>query len=171
MPVTVNISIDADELLELISQEAFRLRYAWNNFKALFAGERENVDILNAAGPGVFGMLQRMLFDDAILQISRLTDPATNARQENTTLRRLILATGWDVNEPARYAEFMTKADAVDAACADCRKHRNKRISHRDLAWTTKALSLPEGTMRMVDSAINSIESFIRDFTLPCILA
>ena len=156
------VPITAEELLELIKQDAFRLRYAWNNFRVLFAAEKKNVDILNAAGPGFFGMVQRMIFDDVTLRICRLTDPAANGPQENTTLKRLLQATDWQTNDPAKHAAFSTKISAVDMACAGCRQHRNKRISHADLAVSQQALTLPDATMKMIDVAIESIEAFIR---------
>jgi hypothetical protein len=155
--------IGAEDLLEIIKQDAFRLRYAWMNFRFLFAGEKKHVEILNAAGPGFFGMAQRMMFDDVILRICRLTDPAANRNQENTTLKRLLQATDWQTSDPAKHAVFSAKIAAVDAACDGCRQHRNKRISHADLLHSQKALSLPDATMKMIDSAVDAIEGFIRD--------
>lgn len=155
--------IGAEDLLEIIKQDAFRLRYTWMNFRFLFAGEKKHVDILNAAGPGFFGMTQRMIFDDVILRICRLTDPAANRNQENTTLKRLLLATEWQTSDAAKHAMFATKIAAVDTACDGCRQHRNKRISHADLQFSQKALALPDATMKMIDAAIAAIEDFIRD--------
>jgi len=155
--------IGAEDLLEIIKQEAFRLRYTWMNFRFLFAGEKKHVDMMNAAGPGFFAMTQRMIFDDVILAICRLTDPAANRSQENTTLKRLLQATDWQTSDPAKHVVFSTKITAVDVACDGCRQHRNKRISHADLAFSQKALTLPEATMKMIDGAVAGIEDFIRD--------
>lgn len=164
MTATVPIApIGAEDLLEIIKQDAFRLRYAWMNFRFMFAGEKKHVEMLNAAGPGFFGMAQQMMFDDVILRICRLTDPAANRSQENTTLKRLLQATDWQTSDPAKHATFSAKITAVDAACEGCRQHRNKRISHADLAHSQKALTLANATMKMIDAAVDAIEGFIRD--------
>jgi AbiU2 len=155
------ITIGATDLLEVVEQDLFRLREAWHIFKFLFATNKRHVDILNAAGPGFFGTIQRMMFDDAILRICRLTDRASTRSQENTTLHRVLEATEWKTTDAALWSSYTAKLAAVDAACADCRSHRNKRISHVDLAWSTKALTLPDATLAMVDRALNSIQEFV----------
>lgn len=156
-------SIGPEDLLEIIKQDVFRLRYAWANFRYLFASEKKTVDVLNAVGPGFFGMAQRLMLDDVILRICRLTDPAANRNQENTTLKRLLQATGWETSDPAKHALFLSKTRSADAASKDCRDHRNKRISHADLQHSQKAFGLPDATMKMIDGAVTAIEQFIRD--------
>lgn len=99
-------AVSAEDLLELIEQDAFRLRYAWSNFRLMFASEKKSVDVLNATAPGFFAMVQRLLVDDVILRIARLTDPPANRSQENATLKRLLQATGWGDDRPRPSRHF-----------------------------------------------------------------
>jgi len=121
MTATASIApVEAEDLLEIIKQDAFRLRYTWMNYRFLFAGEKKNVDVLNAAGPGFFGMTQRVIADDVILGIFRLTDPAANGNQENTTLKRLLRAT-----------EVFWRSSLVQAESYHSEDHFEPKPEHR----------------------------------------
>lgn len=164
--ITTPVTITAEELLEEIKQDTWRLRHIWTTFRFLYAGEKKNVDVLNATAAGFFSMTQRLMFDDVILKICRLTDPAKNRQQENLTLKRLVEATEWQTTDPARYDAYTAKAAAVDTACTSCREHRNKRISHRDVGLFKQMFKLPDATLRMIDDAIAAIEEFVRDINV-----
>ncbi len=164
--IATPVTITAEELLEEIKQDTWRLRHIWTTFRFLYAGEKKTVDVLNATAPGFFTMTQRLMFDDVILKICRLTDPAKNRQQENLTLRRLVEATEWQTTDPARYVAYAAKAAAVDEACGSCRDHRNKRISHRDLALFKEMFELPGATLRLIDDAIAAIEEFVRKINI-----
>jgi hypothetical protein len=167
MTALTESSIAAKDLLDEIEQDVFRLGYVWTSFRFLYAGEKKNVDVLNAVGSGFFVMVQRLMYDDAILRVAKLTDPAGNRHQENVSLERLLLATNWETTDPAKWQKFRALLDRTEASCEPCRKHRHKRISHKDLSVFQQAFaSLPNTTIKMIDDARTAIHDFIQEIRL-----
>jgi hypothetical protein len=160
------VGVTATELLEEIKQDAWRQRHVWNTARFLFAGDKNNVDVMNAVAGEFFGMMQRLMFTDAVLRVCRLTDPPKNRHQENVTLARLLEATGWEQSDTARWATFSDKLKAVKQACSGCRKQRDKIIAHKDLDVWAKTTSLTLPTLRMIDDAIQAIEAFVNEISI-----
>lgn len=100
------------------------------------------------------------MFDDLILRISRLTDDPTVANTPTASLRQVLKLTGWQDTDRAKLQHFVDLQRNIDAAVADCRAHRNERIGHKRLAGVS---SLPDATLRLVDDAIEPIETFVRE--------
>jgi hypothetical protein len=158
-----NALASAKELQDLLNQEVYRLRYAWNTFKQLFASSEDNIRVLNAVGPIFFGVAERLMWDDIILRVCRLTDPARGKSQKNVTLAQVLAGTGWEANDSARWTKYSDRLRDVTKACATCRKHRNKRISHCDVRWAKKTLTLPGAGVKTLDAAVDEIERFAGD--------
>ncbi|HEX8619683.1 MAG TPA: hypothetical protein VF911_19030, partial [Thermoanaerobaculia bacterium] len=130
-----------------MEQDVFRLAHAWETFRYLFAQDKKHVDVMNAVSGGFFVMTQQLLFDDAILRVSKLTDPAGNKHQDNMSLERLLKATQWDITDLLKWQQYRSRLDAVEAACKPCRDHRNKRVSHKALALFTKTIAIHDPMM------------------------
>lgn len=159
-------TISAVDLLEEIKQDVFRLTYVWDTFRHLYASDKKHVEVLNAISGPFFQMTQRLLFDDAILAVSRLTDPAGNKHQENVSLERLLTATGWEADDPPRWKNYRDKLDEVERICIPCRTHRNKRVSHKALNVFDKTFALPNANMRLIDAPLAAIQEFVRDISI-----
>ena len=78
------------DIYHSLSDEVSWLHLKWNDFRELFAN-RENVDLFNAAAPAYFHDLQRQTWEDVLLHLCRVTDPAESGRQRkpNLSIRRL----------------------------------------------------------------------------------
>lgn len=160
------MAITLAELLEEIEQDVFRLSHIWETFRYLFAKDKKHVDVMNAVSGGFFFMTQQLLFDDAILRVSKLTDPAGNPHQENMSLEQLLRATDWETTDPTKWARYRTKLDAVKAACKPCHGHRHKRVSHKAVELFTNTISIHDPTMKMIDDAQASIHEFVHDIRI-----
>lgn len=160
------MSITLAELLEEIEQDVFRLTYVWETFRYLFAKEKKRVGVMNAVSGGFFVMVQQLLFDDAILRVSKLTDPAGNRHQENMSLERLLRAAEWATTDRAKWQRYRSRLDDVEAACKPCRDHRNKRVSHKAVELFTKAISIHDPMMKMIDDARSAIHEFVHDIRI-----
>ena len=160
------MSIALEELLDEIEQDLFRFSLIWENFRHLFATDKKHVDIMNAVSGGFFVLTQQLLFDDAILRVSKLTDPAGNKHQENMSLELLLRLTEWETNDPAKWRKYRTRLDAVEVACKPCRDHRNKRISHKALQLFTKSISIHDPMMKMIEDAREALHSFVHDIRI-----
>jgi len=67
------------------------LHLRWNSYRGLFASSVETIDLLNAAAPAFFFDTERMMWENVLLHLCRLTDPTQVGRQkkETLTLKRL----------------------------------------------------------------------------------
>jgi hypothetical protein len=151
-----------DELLEQITTDIYHLHYVWDTFLLLFASDKKNVDVLNAVGPGFFAMNQTLMYDDVLLRINRITDRAKVAGKDTASLEQLLHLTGWQRSDPAQWKIFSDELRTVKAACKECRAHRNRRVSHREL---DQATPLPPTTRKMVEAAIEAVERFVSLFS------
>lgn len=53
----------------------------WQTYLELSACGAQRVELLNSAAGAFFGVIQKCLFDDCILTVCRLTDPAEQQKQ------------------------------------------------------------------------------------------
>jgi hypothetical protein len=125
----------------------------WVEFHELFDKGPEQIELLNLAASSFFYVVQRLLFEDAMMHLSRLTDPPKSAGNETLTLTRLECL----IRDPTLKAQIKTKTEKVKTECEFARQWRNKRLAHTDLvAFRAGISSLPAVNVKNVDDAIAS---------------
>ena len=140
-------------------------QWAWSlmrrdEFRELFS-RAEDVSLLNALTGGDFTWdLQQILWDDLLLRVCRLTDPATTGRKENLTVARLP-----DFCEQYGAALHDQMKRLVDEAAKEAgfaRDWRNRRISHSDLPTVIgKAEPLAPASLQNVTSALDAVHAVL----------
>lgn len=113
-------------------QEVARLHSKWDEFVVLFGEKASRIDLMNAAAPKLFRIVQDTLWEAVLLHIARLTDPAETGRgkgaRQNLTVQRL----------PLLVADCQTRKDLdytikeLLKACEFARDWRNRHIAHGD---------------------------------------
>ena len=73
----------------LLRSEVVWLCLNWQDLRAIFVSGKETLDLLNRAAPRFFSNLQRMMFENALLHLCRLTDPLRSAGKDTLTILRL----------------------------------------------------------------------------------
>jgi len=99
-------------------------------------GTSENVSVLNATAAAFFVRHERLLIDDIILSLSRMTDEKWSAsrknRQENLSLARLL-----ELSD-AKYRQLRTdlrkKWTEIKGTAKQLRMYRHKLLAHASLA-------------------------------------
>ena len=145
---------------ETIDRSVQQIFARWKIYNQLFDSGEENVALLNASGSNVFFLLQRLLLDDTILAISRLTDPPATGKNDNASITRLAAL--------ARPSLAPSVASEVDASLArlaqhviNARRHRDKAIAHADLQHAVDSLALPEIAYGELEGAIQELEKLM----------
>ncbi|MCL4844906.1 MAG: hypothetical protein KJ066_00080 [Acidobacteria bacterium] len=98
----------------------------------LFAEDDAQIALLNRVASNFFFFLKRMYFEDALLHIARLTDPAETGgrvRQANLTIQALQFV----VTDATLQTRVRRAVDAALGASHFARDWRNKRLAHADL--------------------------------------
>lgn len=137
-----------------LSEELTWLNAKWLEFRKLYARSEERIELLNGTADFFFGVIQRVLWDDVLLHIARMTDPQEHGKNKNLTLRALPDA----VPDPDLAAELRVLV-ATALSCSEfAREWRNKHLAHRDLshALDVKATPLPGVSRQQIREVLDS---------------
>ncbi len=131
------------------------LERKWAEFEELYMKGEGRIELLNRAASNFFYFLQQLMYEDAMLHLARLTDPAKTNSHENLTVLQLAVA----VPDPKFQAKVDDATRDVLTKCQFARDWRNKKIAHSDLKVfrAGHAKSLPSVKKTDVDDAIESL--------------
>lgn len=159
------------ELHFLLWKDITWLHFEWNQFRELFGTDPSRMEIMNDAAPRFFWSLERVLWQDILLSISRLSDPVGTGGQQNLTLRRLLPALAPNGPRDA----LVSALDAFELRSKFARDWRHALFAHRALkhASAPDANPLPHASRANVGSALkaasdvmNVIELHYQDATV-----
>lgn len=140
-------------------QEVVRIGRKWEQYVALFGVNEQRVALMNKAGGSIFRTVQDTLWDDVLLHIARLSDPAKSMNKSNLSILHLV--------ELVKPSDLRGKLDVLSnecvSACQFARDWRNRRIAHRDLslALDTSVKPLASASRENVVTALEKIEEVL----------
>jgi len=157
---------DLQKDFQTLHNDFANLYVRWNMYREIFGTNERRTNLLNETAPSFFGTVQRVLLDDVLGGIARMTDKS--ASQDNLTLRRLLEELD-DNTHKALKDELLKRLSQVDSACADIRIIRHKRLAHRDYkhAVAPDENPLPGISRRTVGAAMSAIADFMNSFQFP----
>lgn len=148
----------------------FELWRSWSSavvrrdeYKALY-GNPDNVDLLNKFAGHFFGVLYIVLWDDLLLCITRLTDPAKTGTKDNLSIAQLA---GY-CEDPELRKEVEYGVEKAQAAAAFARDWRNRRISHTDLDYALEAERDPlaDANFKKVSAALDAVHYVLNTISM-----
>lgn len=143
-------------LVDALSDELSWVFIRWSQYTKLFTADAR-VEILNAAAPFFFWVVQETLWYDTLLGISRLAGPPKTAGKDNLSIHRVVpLIQDESLSEVVR-----ERIDRLSLACDFAIQWRNRHIAHRDLALALKreARPLPKASEAQVSAALEALAS------------
>lgn len=147
-------------------QEVAYLHLKWLEYVELYGSKPTRLQLLNQAAPGFFGMLQRVLWEDILLHLARLTDPPrSGGRNENLTVRNLPSL----IDNPGLKRALEELIEQLSEATDFCRNLRNRHIAHRDLDLALRPPSAPlkAGSRKQVNEALKILSDILNMVQLP----
>jgi len=117
------------QLYHALEDDVIWIHAKWLEFRKLYGKSEERIDLLNRTAGFFFGVVQKVLWDDVLLHIARLTDPPKQGRFENLTLLRLTDA----FKDTEIGVEVRQRVGVTESRAEFAREWRNRRIAHRDL--------------------------------------
>jgi hypothetical protein len=130
----------------------------WLDFVVLYGNDAETIAVLNQSAHSYFHMLQEVLFEDAILHICRLSDPAIVAGRTTVSVNGLMRAHFPDQLKN----ELGTCLADVRQKTEFARDWRNRHIGHHDYELATGGSKpLESASRKRVRLAIDSIAAAI----------
>lgn len=146
-----------------LSDDLAWLQVKWGEYRELYGTSSERIDLMNSAAGLFFRILQDAMWEDALLHLCRLTDPAVMGSKQNLSIQALPeLCADAAVQEAVR-----TLVGQAVTATSFARDWRNRHISHRD-----RALALGSGTRPLapasraqVSAAISAIHRVLNEIS------
>lgn len=135
-------------------EQSTQLHHRWQEYETLFGSGKGRLDILNANCSAFFGLVQRALWAETLLNLCRMTDPPKSVGKANLTLRRLPELLDCELRE-----DFETAWEKVNQSVAFAREWRNRVLAHSDLDLTSEkpANPLAQADHKMVSDALEAI--------------
>ena len=156
------------DLYSSLLGEATLIREQWQMYDVLY-GDEDNVNLLNKSAPMFFWMVDYMFFDNFILALSRLGDPAEQKIRQKTvrnfTLEQLLL--GLDQRVQADLIEKLKPLLAdYRKKCTAVKEQRNKRVAHSDFntKMDTAKHPLSDVSRRSIQEALMAAEDYLNLF-------
>jgi hypothetical protein len=166
MSATKQTKSEPNEIFMVVNSEVTWLHTIWELFIQLYGSSDENIEIMNESAPQFFAILKTMLFDELVMILNRLTDPAITRRKANACLEQLIKQL--DQPENTLLATSLTeKLSTIRANYVAFRTWRDKKVSHNDLptALQNEGNFLPEIPRAKAAAAIQEITDFINEYS------
>ena len=136
-------------------QELAWLHFKWGEYNLLFGKGENRIQLMNETAPFFFNVVQRVIWEDSILHIARLTDKTHTGGRRNLTLCLLPELIAIPELQTRVLASIETTREATDF----CRDWRNRHIAHRDLdlALNRNVPSLKAADKSKMDVALKAI--------------
>ena len=140
---------DIDSIFEKIDHEVTDLHFRWLMYRDVFAAGPEQTELLNRNGANFFYYVQFLMLDYMALAFSKLTDPNTQGKNENLSLKQFHVVYS-DQGKLDLVQSLKKKFDELMDSCTRFRDLRNKRIAHADF---NHALNLVEDPLPGISRA------------------
>jgi hypothetical protein len=141
----------------LLLEEVTLLHLKWSEGVELFGSGPTRMELLNDAAPTFFLIIENILWDDALLHLSRLTDPPKSIGKNgkpNLTIKNLPEL----INDPGAKAALGELVKIAEGKVKICRDWRNSHIAHCDLRLVLSGGAGPlEPSSKHVNEALESV--------------
>jgi hypothetical protein len=135
-----------------IYNEICWLNFKWIEFEELYGKKESRIEIMNESAPFFFYVTQKVLWENLLLGIARITDPPKSKGKLNTTLK----AISEFIDDKELKKEFDEELKDIEDKAKFCRDWRNRWIAHMDYELTVNQSAEPlETATRNKLKAIN----------------
>lgn len=157
---------EPSEVFKVVNSEVTWLHTIWELLIQLYGTNDQNIEIMNSSAPQFFSILRTMLFDELVMTLNRLTDPASTRGKANACLEQLIQ----QINESENTilsTSLKERLSRIRVNSAAFRTWRDKKVSHNDLftALQNENNSLPGIPRAQAAAAIQEITEFINQYS------
>ena len=146
-------------LYNLLYNEIIWLHYKWTEFEELYGIEESRIKIMNNTAPSFFSMIQKILWENIISGIARITGQQETEGENNMT----ITAVPELINDQKLKESVEIKIKTILEKTNFCRDWRNRKIAHYDydLSINSNAKPLEKASKILVKEALNEITALI----------
>jgi hypothetical protein len=151
-----------NEIYEKLKIDVLWLHGRWKIYRQLFGTNEKRIDLLNQASGNVFIILKESLLNDVTLNLCRLTDAYIMKDKKNICLESIL--NKLNIKAHANIIQKLRKQyNKLKKFCLTFRKHRNKRLAHRDwnVGLNRYRGNLPGISRKKVEKALSELRKFL----------
>ncbi len=151
-------------LLYSIYNEITWLTFKWIEFRELFGEKQSRFELMNSTAPFFFFTVQKVLWENLLLGVARITDPAVTMSKKNTTLN----AISQYLEDQTFKTDFENSLTNILNDSKFCRDWRNRWIAHMDYELAVNpenAKPLEEATRRKLRTSLEDIQSLYNEIS------
>jgi hypothetical protein len=119
-------------IFERLSSELSGLHARWKIYNQLFI-DQKRIDLLNESAGSLFYLIERVICDDLLLGICRLTDPAKSYGKDNLTLEQLLNIIKVELQQQILLDKLEPLLCEITAKREPFQTIRHKSLAHLDL--------------------------------------
>lgn len=155
---TSEFGLEDGQIVLKLTNSVSQLSLEWRAFLYFFCGPKERVAVLNQASGLTAQLLQNLLWDNALLKIRKLTDPAIQSGKLNLSLEQLVR-----IAKDNKQLNISSSFAGLKLSCKTSRLYADKYIAHTDLAH-----AIGDDTVMVVrrdtTAAVKAIMEFVHGF-------
>lgn len=146
-------------LYNLLYNETIWLHYKWTEFEELYGVNESRIKLMNQTAPFFFFIIQKVLWENILLGIARITDRSKIGDKKNISIQALPdLIENQELKEKIKIEikEILLKTKF-------CRDWRNRWIAHYDynLSLDSNAQPLETANRKLLKESLKQITAFI----------
>lgn len=139
--------------------EVIWMNYKWIEFKELYGKKESRIELLNKSAPFLFFVIQKVLWENIILGIARITDNHKMYGKKNISIKAIP---GFITDKDFKL-KIESTINNVLAESSFCRDWRNRWIAHKDLSLSVEenAKPLEIASQEKVDNSFEALFTLI----------
>jgi len=153
------MGIELGSLYNLLYNETIWLHYKWIEFEELYGVKESRIKMLNQSAPFFFFIIQKVLWENILLGIARITDSTKTGDKRNISIQALP-----DLIENEELREkIKIEINEILQKTKFCRDWRNRWIAHYDynLSLDSNAQPLETANRKLIKESLKQITAFI----------
>jgi hypothetical protein len=153
------MGFELGSLFNLLYNEIIWLHYKWSEFEELYGTKESRIQIENQSAPFFFFIIQKVLWENILLGIARITDTEKSRGKKNITIQALPRL----IHDEKLKRKLESSIKNILKKTEFCRDLRNRWISHYDyeLSINDTAKPLENATRLLVTESLEEIEKLI----------
>jgi AbiU2 len=142
------------------------LHLRWYEYRRLFATSPEIIALLNQAAPAFFFEVERVMWENVIVQLCRITESPRMGRHEHLTIQRFASL----ISDTTFRQTVQDLVDVVVAKTEFARDWRNRKLAHTELPPPSGQVARPlaDASRRHIEDALSSLRVYLGTFYARC---
>ena len=154
-----------EEIYRELKNDVLWLHARWKIYGQLYSTNPKHIDLLNQVSSTVFNLIQQLFIENIMLNLCRLIDPPitnNNIKKKNLCLRSLLVNLN-EKRDGQLIQNLGKQLTELEKACLPIKRHRNKRLSHKDWNVGLKRVRgrLPGISRAKIEKALLELRKFL----------